>query len=249
MALPKDVDDDKPKPAPHTQQPHTRPAPQGPRIIIKKPEQPPTKEEAKSVVEALRETFRSVGKAARERLSKPKNHLALATILLFVAIGLTGATFTARVVGAGAPDSFTLCQSNVSVLASEKAALENALDSIKNTNTQLAAQVRDLSNTISAREATVSACQAELATSKATISTLQGDSASKDSNLTKLQSDVSALNSSLASAQSNFDALAQNYANRYCCQLNSLGFNYQAYAIVDNNVVCLTSGSKNITCS
>lgn len=182
-------------------------------------------------------------------LKSEKGKLFVAVVILAAIVSVISPRLTGFVLGPGAETSganetvlLQDCQSNLTSYSSQLSQVQSALTEQKSLNSQLSTQIRDNSNTIVARESSLTTCQNDLL-NKTT------DLANAQVSLANTKNDLSSCQNSSSSMQSNYDALAQNYANRYCCQLNALGFNYKAYAVVENNIVCLLSGTKAINCT
>ena len=47
---------------------------------------------------------------------------------------------------------------------------------------------------------------------------------------------------------SDFDALAQNTAKNICCKAKVDNSAINSYDVIDNNIVCLESGGKELSC-
>lgn len=246
MALPKDLREDEPK------KPVAKLAAPTPQPKIQFNPFQKTQASGKTLAPAygtsIKIKFKNFGAKARRLLGHEKSVLLLIVIMLALAMGAVGSGLTGAVLsgGAGGEEDLTAqliaCQTNNTILLGEKTALESTLGSYKDLNSQLSSQVDDYSDTIKTRDTSVTECQDELSSTKSSLSDAQSD-------LTRAQATLEDTRDELDGAQANFDAMAENYANRYCCQLRVLGFNYNAYAAVDNNVVCLTSGEKLINCT
>lgn len=251
VALPRDIDDDEKK---VTVRAHHK-KPFEPSVLIsqqpkgKPPERPKAGEAAaapaghdkkpmKPELPDFSKKFSRPGRAFDDvKLFFSAHHKLLAVVVvLALLMGALGSGMGRGVTGAvlGEVDPLVSCQQNITALASENAALTTALDATKKLNTQLNQQLA----TMAAKDTALTACQNDLTTVKGNLTRTEAD-------LSKAQDDISSLQSTVVG----YDVLAQNYANRYCCQLNLLGFNYKSYTVVDNNVVCLTSGTKTITCN
>lgn len=172
--------------------------------------------------------------------------LLIGVAALALIMGIAGSSITGFVVGPDEVENLTAqltaCQSNSTTLAAENTGLSDSLESYKDLNEQLSDEIDSYSSRLDQKEASLSVCNSDLADS-------QGDLSSANSLLEDTQDDLAAAQDDLDDIQDDYDTLAQNFANRYCCQLRQLGFNYNAWAVADNNVVCLTSGTKAINCT
>ena len=249
MALPKDLHENERKPQVNMPKPAEGAKPQllqfNPQKMQKVEKRPaPT---YGTMISSIKVKFKNLGAKARSFFAHEKTLLFLVVVMLALVMGAVGSGLTGAVLGLGGQEEnltaqVIACQTNNSILVVEKATVEDSLGSCKDLNSQLSSQVSDYANTIKTRDDSMTVCQDELGSAKSSLSGTQSDLARAQATLEETRTDLDA-------AQGNIDALAQNYANRYCCQLRILGFNYNAYAVLDNNVVCLTSGEKLINCT
>lgn len=199
------------------------------------------------IPEFLRNIGRNLAAKLKRAVDSREAQIFAVVILLAFVVSVSGPRISGLVTGLAADEQnlttqLISCQSNASSLQSAKNLADSSAQSQRDINNQLSRQIQDYADTIRARDASLGSCASDLANAK-------NDTVTASLKVSVAQSDLNKTQDQLARAQLDVNILAQNYANRYCCQLKQLGFNYNAFTVADNNVICLQTGTKALNCT
>ena len=155
-------------------------------------------------------------------------------VLIFVAGSLTGMFLAPSV-------SDTACEQSIGVYNQSNQGLQSALNICLENN-------KILNDKADSCVVNLTRSNNELAKCKLDLNASNTQNADLAKQVTDLTSKNELIYSTLQNLSSNYSALADNYAQRYCCQLVRWGFNYTGYSVSDNEVSCTATGGITLTC-
>ncbi len=186
-------------------------------------------------------------------LTQNKNvKLLIVVMFLFIITGLVSSKITSYVTLSQtsedeltkATQDLTTCQADLSQITDKKEAIQQSLDTYKDVNDRLSSQVNDCTESIKSRDTLLTQCQNDMFNVRSNAT---------DTSIT-LQTTKNALdtcNTNVQNAQNTYNILIQRYANYYCClqQVTLKNPNLKYYEVINDDIVCLTTGTKEVNCT
>ena len=183
----------------------------------------------------------------------PKISKGVQIFIVIIAILFIGGLFGSNLTGFFAYQDeenveLVSCKMGYTEIEDKNIELSNTVESLKSLNKQLADELSNNSLAVNKHDEIVDEYEEKLNLMKGNLDTKEIELSESKSDLTVAEEAQKTAEAKLDEVQKKYDDIVQKYVNRMCCQLNFFGFNYKFYDVVGNDIVCLSSGTKEVKC-